>query len=588
MGMQAMHRVARQSVELQVDTEAVAGELYAEVSRSFRTAIGPVLDEVFTAGCPPHVTIRLDRVEIDAGRVPRDGLMQALAEVARERLETLLGVAARDEAGRPAASAVPAPVGRIVTEDEVALERIARFLEHGAAAWRDAGATREELEQILLALVERAPLALRALLERLPPARVARRVWTQLAPPARARLLAWLGVADVPALQRLVADWTTVLARAPSHTGGSRAGVHAAAAADLAAALFARAWTLVLAGRAADVAEALGDEVLPRVPDPVATPEADRRLGVYVATAASALPEDSPVRRLIASRTARAGVRQRGAWTHGGDMRPEKVDVAPTVAGTDRDAGRNRSGVAPAAEPPATPPVDSGRACVPGFTSASSETRPADSGRDAAWLEAPGLGVDQDAAVPAALATPSASRRDTAQRAHTPFGAEPLWVRHAGVVILWPFLPRFFEACGLVNGTRFTDAATQARAVLLTAHLADGADAWGEHELLLEKLLCGYPGDEPLATSIELRDEERTHADELLRSVVEYWPALKHTSVDGLRQAFVCREGTLTSIASGWKLEIPRAGHDVLLDSLPWGLGVVVLPWMEQPLHVEW
>ena len=37
-----------------------------------------------------------------------------------------------------------------------------------------------------------------------------------------------------------------------------------------------------------------------------------------------------------------------------------------------------------------------------------------------------------------------------------------------------------------------------------------------------------------------------------------------------------------------WLKQEVQHGHDVLLDTLPWGIGLVLLPWMEQPLHVEW
>lgn len=199
---------------------------------------------------------------------------------------------------------------------------------------------------------------------------------------------------------------------------------------------------------------------------------------------------------------------------------------------------------------------------------------------------------------------------------------EPLWAAHAGLVIVWPFLPGLFEACGLVEMVRlkadptseaslkadptsevslkaapaseekaqrrFVDDAARQRAVLLTAHLADGQESWGEHELLVEKLVCGHAADAPLPTAVTLTDRERGEAKAMLGAVLTYWTSLKSTSIDGLRQAFLRRAGAATGVEAGWKLEIARAGHDLLLDTLPWGIGLVVLPWMEQPLHVEW
>jgi hypothetical protein len=38
----------------------------------------------------------------------------------------------------------------------------------------------------------------------------------------------------------------------------------------------------------------------------------------------------------------------------------------------------------------------------------------------------------------------------------------------------------------------------------------------------------------------------------------------------------------------GWSLLVARLGRDVLLERLPWSIGHVVLPWMQEPLYVEW
>ena len=37
-----------------------------------------------------------------------------------------------------------------------------------------------------------------------------------------------------------------------------------------------------------------------------------------------------------------------------------------------------------------------------------------------------------------------------------------------------------------------------------------------------------------------------------------------------------------------WLLPMERKAIDILLDQLPWGIGMIPLPWMPQMLHVEW
>jgi hypothetical protein len=42
------------------------------------------------------------------------------------------------------------------------------------------------------------------------------------------------------------------------------------------------------------------------------------------------------------------------------------------------------------------------------------------------------------------------------------------------------------------------------------------------------------------------------------------------------------------NVEGSFKLRVGRKGHDMLLDTLPWGIGVVALSWMERTLWVEW
>ena len=53
-------------------------------------------------------------------------------------------------------------------------------------------------------------------------------------------------------------------------------------------------------------------------------------------------------------------------------------------------------------------------------------------------------------------------------------------------------------------------------------------------------------------------------------------------------QSFLQRPGWLGRSERGWLLRVEPASFDLLLTSLPWTLSLVKLPWMPQPLHVEW
>lgn len=74
----------------------------------------------------------------------------------------------------------------------------------------------------------------------------------------------------------------------------------------------------------------------------------------------------------------------------------------------------------------------------------------------------------------------------------------------------------------------------------------------------------------------------------MLASFINHWAAIKNTSIDGVRSAFLQREGYAKLTDQGWSIYIERNGYDALLDQLPFSLSVVKLPWMKHALQIEW
>ena len=148
-----------------------------------------------------------------------------------------------------------------------------------------------------------------------------------------------------------------------------------------------------------------------------------------------------------------------------------------------------------------------------------------------------------------------------------------------------PFLPRFFEGLGIVQHDKLVKPE---RAIGLLHFLATGHRAAPEYDLALAKLLCGVRLDTTLPFQIELSAEEEDESDALLRAVIRHWDALGATSVDGLRGSYLVRPGKLQTRGDDHVLIVERRAYDVLLDQLPWGIGLVKLPWMETTLWVEW
>ena len=165
---------------------------------------------------------------------------------------------------------------------------------------------------------------------------------------------------------------------------------------------------------------------------------------------------------------------------------------------------------------------------------------------------------------------------------------ESIYVGMSGVVLLHPFIHPFFEELGLLDASDFKDETARRRGVGLLQYLTVGEADVVEYDAALLKLLCALPFETPIDSRIELTDIERKEVDELLSMVIKHWGALGDVGVDSLRQGFLQRDGKLSKRSDGWLLQIEKQTMDILLDRLPWGFGVVKLPWQADMLFVEW
>ena len=169
---------------------------------------------------------------------------------------------------------------------------------------------------------------------------------------------------------------------------------------------------------------------------------------------------------------------------------------------------------------------------------------------------------------------------------------ETHYLDDAGLVLLATWTPRLFARLDLLDGNRFRDPAAAARAVRCLAWLTHGHDRASEPECVLPRLLCGLDMTAPLAATQALDAETRALLDSLLQSLIAHWGALGQTSLDGLRQTFLQREGRLTHLRDStpphWHLAVAPGPFDMLLDRLPWSFATLKLPWMPEVLHVQW
>ncbi len=161
-------------------------------------------------------------------------------------------------------------------------------------------------------------------------------------------------------------------------------------------------------------------------------------------------------------------------------------------------------------------------------------------------------------------------------------------IDNAGLVLLWPHLKEILRKLELLEELPDGGQRPRPAAVLLLQQLATGSPAAPEHQLVLNKLLCGLPLNAPVPRRLRRSPNWTNEVEALLGAVIAQWSVLKTTSVAGLRSTFLQREGLLQEAESGWVLLVERKACDILLEQLPWGVGMIQLSWMHAPLRVEW
>jgi hypothetical protein len=164
-----------------------------------------------------------------------------------------------------------------------------------------------------------------------------------------------------------------------------------------------------------------------------------------------------------------------------------------------------------------------------------------------------------------------------------------IYVENAGLILFHPFLKSLFEQLELTQNEIWTNKMSQHKAILLTQFLIRGETKIGENELVLNKILCGFPIENVVNTQLEITQKEIEKCESLLQAVIEYWKILGDTSIAGLRETFLQRKGKIL-LTENEKLElwVKQEGVDVLLAQLPWGIEMIKTPWMEDFLQCYW
>ncbi len=206
------------------------------------------------------------------------------------------------------------------------------------------------------------------------------------------------------------------------------------------------------------------------------------------------------------------------------------------------------------------------------------------------------LSLDQvDSPRPSSI--PSEKPQSTEPPSDLSKAIDECYVYNAGLVLLWPFLTRFFGHLGFFDHIQegekntFLNAQARMRAIHILHALVFPPEAntrSGEFLLPLNKILCGVAPEELVNAYYELSKQELDAGTELLEAVIQNASVLQDTSVESFRQLFLRRSGILSQRDGMWLLRIERENQDMLIEKFPWSTQWLKMDWMSSPMRVEW
>lgn len=163
---------------------------------------------------------------------------------------------------------------------------------------------------------------------------------------------------------------------------------------------------------------------------------------------------------------------------------------------------------------------------------------------------------------------------------------DAIYISNAGLVLIAAYIPFYFEKTGISLENKIID---NTMAVCIVNYLSTGSIKMEEYELVLPKILCGLSPQLPISTkSFHISNSIKKETEDMLNSVIEHWNILQNTSIIGLRESFLKRDGKIYFNGSEWKLIVEQKSYDLLLDHLPWNFSMIQLPWMKHLLKTQW
>jgi hypothetical protein len=163
--------------------------------------------------------------------------------------------------------------------------------------------------------------------------------------------------------------------------------------------------------------------------------------------------------------------------------------------------------------------------------------------------------------------------------------SDGLSIENAGMVLLWLEFGQLLRKLGYLEGKSFLNEEYQQVAIILFHYIFSGTVEIREETLLLNKIICGWPINEPVNPVFIPDPIASEMADKMLTDFIYEWRKNRKFSVGWFRQTFLEREGSLKKRPDGnWNLEIKQKTEDILINKIT----VLRYSWMQEMIFVKW
>ena len=159
----------------------------------------------------------------------------------------------------------------------------------------------------------------------------------------------------------------------------------------------------------------------------------------------------------------------------------------------------------------------------------------------------------------------------------------------AGIVLIHPFLANYFRQVKLLDeNDQFISLEKQIHAVHLLRYLTGKKERHHSHLLNVEKIICGLSPTFPIPMKYNISENEKKEAQDMYAAIKQYWKSISKTSIEGIQTSFIHRKGIITFEEPYWLIRVEGSTLDILMDDLPWEMSMLVFPWMDRNILIEW